>query len=254
MKSFFAFAGKEFLELFRTFKLLILVVVYVIFGMLGPITAKHLPEIIKMAGMDPGALGLGNPTAVDSFAQFFKNVGQMGLLVLVIVYCGIIASELSKGTLINMLTKGLKRQTVILSKIASAVLTWTGVYFLCVGISYGLTAYYFDMDGLHHVLAAHMALWLFGVFLLSLVILGGVLFKSVYGSLLLTGGLVVGLTLLHMIPPLEKYNPISLAADNMALLTSAKELSNFTPTFAICGCAIGISLLASILVFNKKQL
>jgi ABC-2 type transport system permease protein len=254
MKAFVAFTRKEFLELIRTYKLLILVVVFLFFGMLGPITAKHLPEIIKFAGLDPIALGIANPTAADSFAQFFKNVGQMGLLVLVIVYCGIMANEFSKGTLVNMLTKGLKRRTVILSKVVSSVVMWTAVYLLCAGVSYGYTAYYFDIDGLHHIFAAHFALWLYGAFLLGLVIFGGVLFKTVYGSLLLTGGVVVGLTLLNLVPTVQKYNPASLVTDNLALMTSQKSLDQLFPAFLICGGAILVLVVESVIIFNKKQI
>ena len=207
-----------------------------------------------MAGLDPAALGVANPTAADSFAQFFKNIGQMGLLVLVIIYCGIIANEFSKGTLINMLTKGLKRHTVIFSKVTSSVVAWTMAYLLSAGVSYGFTAYYFDMKGLSHTFAALFALWLYGVFLLMLVIFGGVLFKTVYGSLLFTGGVAVVLTLLNLVPTLQKYNPASLATDNLALMTSLKGLDDLLPAFILCGASIIAFIFSSVVIFNKKQI
>ena len=254
MRAFLAFTGKEFVELTRTYKLLILAVVFLFFGLLSPITAKHLPQILTMAGLDPASLGIADPSAADSFAQFFKNVGQMGLLVLIIVYCGIMANEFSKGTLINMLTKGLKRPIVILSKISSSVLTWTGAFLLCISVSYGYTVYYFDVSGLHHIFAAHFALWLYGVLLLILVVFGGVLFKTVYGSLLLTGGVVVVLTLLNLVPTVQKYNPASLATDNLALMTSLKGLDDLLPAFIICGAAICVLIISSVMIFIRKQI
>ncbi len=254
MKSFLAFTGKEFTEYIRTYKLFILLIVFMIFGFLSPITAKYLPQIIEMAGLDPAAMGLGESTAADSFAQFFKNVGQMGLLVVVIIFSGIMANEFAKGTLVNMLTKGLKRPTVILSKWVSAVSCWTVAYLLCLGISYGYTAFYFEIEGYENLIAAFFALWLYGVLLLVLVILGGTMFKNVYGSLLLTGGVVVLLTLLNLIPYIQKYNPASLASDNMALITAQKGLDDLLPAFILCGGAILLLTAASILIFNKKQI
>lgn len=254
MRAFVAFTGKEFIELLRTYKLLILVVVFLFFGMLSPVTAKHLPEILKMAGLDPASLGISNPTAADSFAQFFKNIGQMGLLVLVVIYCGIMANEFSKGTLINMLTKGLKRRTVIISKVASSVVAWTFAYLLSAGVSYGFTSYYFDMKGLHHTFFALTALWLYGVFLLMAVIFGGVLFKTVYGSLLFTGGVAVALTLLNLVPTIQKYNPASLATDNLAVMTAQKGLDDLLPAFILCVAAILAFIIGSVVVFDKKQI
>jgi ABC-2 type transport system permease protein len=254
MKAFAAFTGKEFTEYIRTYKLFILLVVFMIFGFLSPITAKYLPQIFEMAGLDPDAMGMGDPTAVDSFAQFFKNVGQMGLLVVVIVYSGIMANEFTKGTLINMLTKGLKRSTVILSKSVSAITCWTLAYLVCLGISYGYTALYFDVDGYRHEFAAFFGLWLYGVLLLVLVIFGGTLFKNVVGSLLVTGGVAVVLTLLNLVPSFQKYNPASLATDGLALITAQKDLGDLLPAFILCGVAIVGLTIASVLIFNKKQI
>jgi ABC-2 type transport system permease protein len=254
VKAFLAFTGKEFTEYIRTYKLFILLIVFMIFGFLSPITAKYLPQILEMAGLDPAAMGMGDPTAADSFAQFFKNVGQMGLLVVVIIFSGIMANEFTKGTLVNMLTKGLKRPTVILSKWASSILCWTAAYLLCLGITYGYTAFYFEIEGYQHMFASFFALWLYGVFLLVLVILGGTLFKNVYGSLLLTGGVAVVLTLLNLVPSFQTYNPASLASDSLALITAQKALDDLLPAFILCGASILILTAASILIFNKKQI
>ena len=46
------------------------------------------------------------------------------------------SQEYSKGTLINMLTKGLARRSVILSKLTVALVMWTAAYVICTGISY----------------------------------------------------------------------------------------------------------------------
>ena len=164
------------------------------------------------------------------------------------------ANEFTKGTLVNMLTKGLKRPTVILSKTISSILCWTVAFLICLGITYGYTKYYFDIEGYQHMFAAFFALWLYGVFLLILVILGGTLFKNVYGSLLLTGGVVVVLTLLNLVPSFQKFNPASLASDGLLLMTAQKALDDLLPAFILCGGAILILTVLSIVTFNRKQI
>lgn len=254
MRAYFAFTKKEFTENLRTYKLMIMIVVFLIFGMMSPLFAKFMPEILKAAGLDASALGMGMPTAMDSFAQFFKNVGQLGLLVLVIVFSGIMGNELSKGALINILTKGMKRSTVILSKFTMATVIWTVSYLLCLAVTYAYTAYYFTIENTSNVFLTFSSMWLFGVLLVAIVILGGVLFRNIYGSLLLTGGIVVVMTIVNIAPKLQKYNPITLSSDNMQLITAQKAALDFMPAVIICAVLTIVSVFASIVLFNKKQL
>lgn len=254
MRAYFAFTKKEFTENLRTYKLMIMIVVFLIFGVMSPLFAKFTPEILKAAGLDASALGMGSPTAVDSFAQFFKNVGQLGLFVIVIAFSGIMANELSKGTLINILTKGMKRSTVILSKFTMATVIWTVSYLLCLAVTYAYTAYYFTIENISNVFLTFSSMWLFGMLLVAIVILGGVLFKSIYGSLLLTGGIVVVMTIVNIAPKLQKYNPITLSTHNMQLITAQKVPLDFMPAVIICAVLTIVSVIASIMIFNKKQL
>src|SRR5512133_2582011 len=119
------------MEYLRTYKFFALIAVFLFFGFMNPITAKVMPELLDSLMPEGMSINLGTPTALDSWAQFFKNISQMGAIVLVIILSGIMANEFSRGTLINMLTKGLSRQTVILAKFTAAVATWTLAYVLC---------------------------------------------------------------------------------------------------------------------------
>jgi ABC-2 type transport system permease protein len=254
MTAYLAFTKKEWTEYWRSYKFFILSAVFLLFGVMNPVVAKFLPELLKTllpAGM---TINLGEPTALDSWAQFFKNVSQMGVIVVVIVMSGIMAGEFSKGTLINMLTKGLPRSTVILAKLTAATAIWTFSYALCFTVTYFYTAYFWSMDGIVNLFLSVMGLWLFGVLLIALLIAGGVLFGNIYGSLLLTGGAVVLMLILNIDPAVQKYNPITLSSDNMALLTAQKTASSFSPAILICAAAIMALIGASIALFNKKQI
>jgi len=254
MKSYLAFTKKEFCETVRTYKLLIMGAVFLLLGMMNPITAKITPQLLKSfmpAGIE---ITIAEPTAMDSWAQFFKNVPQMGLIILVIIFSGIMANEFSRGTLINMLTKGLSRSVVILSKFTMAVLLWTASYALCFGVTYVYTAYFWKGDGVSNILFSVFCLWLFGILLLATIMLGGVIFNSSYGCLLFTGGFVVALLLINIVPRLQKYNPITLASSNMALLANEMSVADFTLPIVICCLAVIGFVISAIALFNKKQL
>ncbi|MDR3344415.1 MAG: ABC transporter permease [Oscillospiraceae bacterium] len=255
MRAYLAFTKKEFTENWRTYKLPILLVVFLLFGMMSPLLAKLTPELLKSLSDTGGVvITLPEPTAMDAWAQFFKNVGQMGMLAIIIVFSGLMATEFSKGTLVNMLTKGMKRHTVVLSKLTAATVIWTVSFLLCLAVSYAYTAYFWDMGTLHYAFLSFFSLWLFGEFLISLLIFGGILFKSLMGSLLFCGGVIVAMTILNIIPNITRYNPSSLSGATLELLNGQKGLSEFMPAFVICAVLIIVFSAASITLFNKKQI
>jgi ABC-2 type transport system permease protein len=222
--------------------------------MMSPLVARFMPEILKDAGLAGMEFTLPAPTAMDSWTQFFKNVGQMGLFVLVIVFAGIMASEFSRGTLVNILTKGMKRHTIILSKFTAAAALWTASYVLCLAATYGYTVYFWGAGELQHVFIAFFSPWLYGLLLIQLLILGGTLFKTFIGSLMLTGGAVVVMSLLGILPQLQRYNPILLSGDNTALLTGAKDVSDLLPAAIVCAILVVTLTAVSVAVFDRKQI
>ena len=253
MRQFIVFTKKELFESVATFKLYILIALFLIFGMMSPLLAKLLPEILKSVDLQGMVIDLPEPSAIDSWTQFFKNVGQMGMIVLVIVFCGIMANEFSKGTLVNLLTKGLHRRNVILSKFFAASLVWTIAYLVCFGICYAYTAYFWDDIGIQHGFLTFSAPWLFGELLIAVLMFGGTLFSNFYGSLLSCIAVFIVLNLIGIIPSTAKYNPVSLAGGTLALLMDAAEPSDFIPAMIICAVIIIVLIAATIIVFNRKR-
>ena len=219
MRSLMAFTKKEFMESLRTYRFFILMTIFMLFGFLNPIIAKIMPEILSSVLPEGMTITLEEPTALDSWMQFFKNISQTGTIVLVVIFSGIVSNEISKGTLVIMLTKGLSRRAVILSKFISSSIQWTMAYVVCVLITYLYTIYFWSMDNIQNLGLALFSLWVFGLLLISMTIFGGLLFRSIYGALLFTGGLVLILTVLGIFPEISPFNPMTLSSKNVPLLT-----------------------------------
>ena len=256
MNQFFAFTKKEFYESVATFRLYILLVVFVLFGVMGPMLAILTPAIMEMvAAGDSGiTIILPDPTAIDSWTQFFGNFSQMGSLALAVIFAGIMSSELSRGTLVNLLSKGLKRHTVILSKFFSAGVLWTLAITFSVGICWLYTAFYFDMADISHTALVFVAPWLFGLFLIALLVFGGTLFGNFGGSLGVGFGTFLTLVFVNMIPGAERYNPVSLAGGALSVMNGTGEAADFIPAILICVATIVMLLVGSISVFNRKKM
>ena len=92
MRGYFAFIKKEFTEQLRTFRVLILFAVFFIFGMMSPLLAKLLPDILSGMELQGMTINIPEPTAMDAYSQFFKNTTQMGVIVILLVFGGIISN------------------------------------------------------------------------------------------------------------------------------------------------------------------
>ncbi len=77
----------EWLRLVRTRRWMALGAVYVLFGLLGPFTARYLGEILARFGGGIDVV-LPNPTPADGLTQFVGNAAQLGLLVVIVVAAG----------------------------------------------------------------------------------------------------------------------------------------------------------------------
>ena len=254
MNGFTAFLKKELLEYTRTYKLFIMLTIFAIFGILNPLTAKLLPDILGGIMTDGITITLPPPYALDSWAQFFKNATQICLIVTALVFSGILSSELSRGTLINMLTKGLSRAAVILAKYAGMALVWTASIWLCFGLTFGYTVWLFPNDEVTSLFFSAACLWLFGMFLIAFLLFASTLTKNSYGCLLIVGTAIVALMLINIAPGAREFNPLTLVSANMALLTGdAKPYSLYTPALISLSLSAA-SVAAAVLIFRKKQL
>lgn len=252
MRGYIAFVKKEFMEFTRTHKLLIIMAVFLLLGMMNPLTAKLTPALMENFMPEGMNIEIPVPSAIDSWMQFYKNIPQLGMVVLVILFSGIMASEYSRGTLINILTKGLPRRTVILSKLTVAWIMWTLAYTFCVGVSWGYTAVLWKGDNLDHLAIAAICLWIYGLLLIASVMLGGVLFRNTYGGLLFTGGVVLIQVLVGIVPKVSEYSPLSLATRNMDLIQETAQVSDMAIPMAVAAGLILLFTWASIIVFNRK--
>ena len=105
-----------------------------------------------------------------------------------------------------------------------------------------------------YLLFAISCMWLFGAFLLALLLSSATLVQGNYGSLLLTGLMVVLLMALNIIPSIKEYNPVSVASKTMELAAGKIDPSSVYTAVEITAVAsLGLIALA-VIVFRKKRL
>ena len=215
MKTLFAFMKKELLGHIRTGKLYILLGVFVLIGIMNPVTAKLTPWLPEMLEESMEAGGISMPevsvTALDSWVQFYKNL-LMGVIAFVVVESSIFTKEYSSGSLILSLTKGLERYKVLVAKAVLMVGIWTVGYAVCFGITYFGSEIFWDNSIAQNLMFSVLCYYLFGLWLIALIILCSALFKSSAAVLLTTGGVAFGLYLVGALPKIGDYLPTKLAS------------------------------------------
>lgn len=85
----------EVLRLTRTKRWIALLAVYLFFGLLGPVTAKYMSEILGLAGgdLEGATIDFPDPVPADGMIQYVSNAGQIGTLVAMVIAAGALAFD-----------------------------------------------------------------------------------------------------------------------------------------------------------------
>jgi ABC-2 type transport system permease protein len=187
---------KEIRQLWRTRRLLVIGIVFLIFGMGSPLLAKLTPQMLgAIEGAEMFADLIPEPTAGDAMAQYTKNLSQFGFILAVLLAMGLVVGEKEHGTLPMILSKPMPRWVFITSKFTAQLVMYLAAFVLSGVGAYYYTIILFGSLGINPftLLNFLMLLWLLTFVALSL--LGSTLGKSTVAA----GGLGFGLSVALML-------------------------------------------------------
>jgi ABC-2 type transport system permease protein len=235
---------KELREQMRTMRLPVAVAVFAIFGLLSPVFARYVREIVQAVGGGQLEGLIPEPVVGDAVIQFTKNMGQFGVLLAILVTMGSVAAEKERGTAAFILTKPVSRAAFIVAKVVAI----GGLLAVAVAVAGVLcwiyTAILFEPLPAAGFAGAVALVWL------SLAVFAAVTFlaSTATGSGLLAGGtgfaaLIVS-GILSALPGIGAYLPTSLwgIADRLALGTVPEPLGGAVlVNLAIIAAAVGLA-------------
>lgn len=251
-----AFLKKEYLDHFRTGKLLILVILFFFFGVMNPATAKLTPLLLEIFADSLEGSGIiitgVEVTALDSWMQFYKNA-PLFLIAFILLESNIFTKEYSSKTLVLSLTKGLKRYKVVASKSIMLISLWNVCYWLSFAITYLYNAYFWDNSIAVNLVFSAICWWIFGLWTITLVVFFSVVANQQTTVLLGTGGIIAATYLLGFIPKIDKYFPTKLI-DGTSLVYKMSDTGSYISAIAITITLCIVLLAISIPIFNKKEI
>lgn len=132
---------KELRQQWRTRSLVVVVAIFLFFGLGSPLLARFTPELLgSLPGAEQFAELIPKPTTADALSQYIKNITQFGFIIAVLLGMGAVAGEKDRGTTAMILSKPLPRWGFVLSKFAAQGL----VYGLGFALA-ALGAYYYTL-------------------------------------------------------------------------------------------------------------
>lgn len=256
MNALLAFTKKEWLEAARSGKLVLLTILFILFGIMNPAIAKLTPWMMEFMAESLSETGLIvtqiQVDALVSWTQFFKNI-PIALIAFVLIYSGIFTKEYQSGTLVLVLTKGLSRSKAVLAKTAMMLAVWSFCYWLCFAVTYGYNMYFWDNGIACNLLAAVGCWWLFGVWVISLTVFFSTVFRNTAGVLAGTGGVALIAYLLGIFPLVKEYTPAKLL--NAAfLLSGTAEPAMYGKAVALTAVLSAGGILMGIVSMNHRQI
>jgi ABC-2 type transport system permease protein len=248
------FARKEAREIVGTWRIWVLPAIILFFAIGGPPLARFTPEIVgALAGSQLGHITVPTASYLDAYAQWIKNLAQVGLFALIIIYGGIVSSETRSGTAVLVLTKPVSRGAfVVVKAIVHSVFL---VLLVAVGtlVTWALTAAIFGKAPGGPLWSASFIWLVYGLLFIAVMVLFSVLISSAAGAAGAGLGVFVLLSVAAIWKPLGDYSPAGLPGQAASLAAHTTTASSLWPV--LTSLALSVALVAcAALVFRRKEL
>ena len=254
MRLLLTLIKKDLLEQWRTKKILTLIIVMLFAAIASPIIAQITPELLKSISMPGMTINLPEPTYKDSLDQFIKNIGQIGMLVMIFVVAGAVSDEKNRKTLEIILTKPISRFWFIVSKFKAYFISITAIFAIASVIFYLYTISIFaSFDFINFLIMSGCVL------IYILMIMSVTIFASTFveNSIAAGGiGFVVYIlfgTIFEMIEPIKKFSPGKIFSSYKDIVANGWSGDLFLPllvTILVIIASVGFA----ILIFRKQEI
>jgi ABC-2 type transport system permease protein len=246
--------SKELAEQWRTRRLLVVTIVFVVFGVASPLLARYTPELIAMLATEEGlVIEVPPPTMNDAIVQFVRNLGQTGVLAAILLAMGAVATEKERGTAAMWLTKPVTRGAFLGAK-AIAIGGVLAVGMAGAGLAgHAYTTFLFDPP--------HPGAWVLMCLLLllqmsayaALTFLGSTLTRSPLAAAALGIGALTVIAIVGALPGIGAWTPSGLADASIAIAAGGAPERLTEPVVATV-VLIGAALGGSWLSFRRQEL
>jgi ABC-2 type transport system permease protein len=258
MTGFGVLLLKELRESWRTRRLPLVATLFVLVGLISPLTAKYLPDILR-AALGDQALGIPMPPAdaTAGLQQLQKNLGQLGALAAIALAMGSVSGELDRGTAALVLAQPAGRPAFLAAKLAAIGIVLLIASGLATVVAWVYTAILFEALPVGGWVALAVLDWL-ALFVWAALTLWA---SAATGSTTAAAGLgfvgLIVISLAAIVPALDRLLPSGLALPALMLAAgSGAGVDGGKLATAIAGSAVlvGVAALGAVAAFRRREL
>jgi ABC-2 type transport system permease protein len=213
MMGFRVLLVKELREQFRTSRLVAVAAVFILFGILGPLTDRFMKELIDAIGSQSGGftITVPPPTLKGDLGQIGKNLSQFGVVCALLLAMGSVAWEKERGTAGMIMTKPASRAAFLAAKLAAISLNLGLAVVLGCGLGYVYTVLLypsaFPIGG--YVAMAAVMWWTLVIFA-AVTMLGSTVTRSAVAAAGMGFGAFLVLGIVVTLPVIGPWSPLGL--------------------------------------------
>jgi ABC-2 type transport system permease protein len=256
LSTFFYALKKELLQQWRTKRLIVVLAIFVLFGLTSPLIANFTPQLLSsLEGAEQFAELIPEPTAADGVDQYIKNLTQFGFILAILLGMGAVAGEKEKGTAAMILSKPMSRWAFILSKFGAQTIVYTIGFLIATLGAYYYTIVLFGSYDFGDFIVISMLLELWLLIYVAITLLGSTIGKTTGAAagISLAGSVLI--LLAGNIPQVGMLFPSGLTAWATQIGSGvAEEVMINGGAVALAIVIIVMCLLTAVGVFEKQEL
>jgi ABC-2 type transport system permease protein len=257
MRQWIVMYNKEMLEMWRSFKWLWVPLVFILLGIMQPVTTYYLPQILESAGSLPEGtvIEIPTPTGEQVMAEVISQYSTIGILMLVLAGMAIISGEKQSRSISLILVRPLPHSTFITAKWAGLItLTITSLISGCLAGWY-YTELLFGNVSVGHLASGVFAYGLWMIFVITVLVLMSTLLRGNSAVAFVTILIAVSLSILtDIFEHWMLWSPARLAHHTSSLLVNRVTGDGFLLSVGVSVAAMIAILMAAVSALKRQEL
>ncbi len=255
MNSFSVLFQKEWRENVRNYKIVWIPLVFILFGIMEPVSNYYLPQILNSVGNLPEGMVFELPTLTPE-QILMSTVGEyqfIGLLVVTLAFVGIISRERKNGTATLLYVRPISYKSYIASKTVIMMIIVIGSFLLGIFVSLYYTTILFGEVGVTEFLGfiGTYCLWL--LFVISIVIFSSAAFSTGMATMVSLLVILLGQLVDALLGTYWTITPWKLPNYAGYLLNSSVDESPYIWTLVITSILILLFLIGAVYFAGKNS-
>jgi len=241
----------EWLRMIRTPRAIALGGTYLFFGLLGPVTARYLQDIVSRFQSSVQII-VSQPTPTEGITNYISQVSQTGLIVLIVITAGSVTFDARVGLSSFLRTRATSMWQLIAPRFTVNAVAAVAAYGLGTLGAWYETTLLLGSPPAGAMLAGLLCGSAYLIFAVSVTTAAASLVRSTFGTIGVTVGALLALPLLGMAGPLHRWLPSTLVTAPVDLL-GRSSLVDYVPALAITAASTALLLLAAVLRLQHRD-